>query len=372
MGTDLAWAEKVLTEAVEAAATSGDRRLAATALVQRAFLRLFTETEVTSDELLETAHRAVDVFTDLGDNLGLARAWRLTAQAHYLARQGGASTAASERALSHAQLAGDIFELREILEWYAITLFLGPMPADEAALRCERLLEKTRGDTVAEVHLIGAQAFLLAMLGRVDEAFAVLARGQEMMERLGEWIWIYTWHSAAIHLWQGDPAFAEAQLRPAYDALKKLGERSHFSTMAHGMAMAAYLQGRYDEAEQFTRECEEAAHANDVFSEIIWRSTRAKVLARKGLFEAAAELAAEAVAFARKGDFHIGTAEALMDLAEVEALAGHPGEAAAAIDEALGFCRLKGNLLAEERANTRLRDLSLPALPPHSVPVTTP
>ena len=42
MGGDLSWADRVLTEAVEAAATTGDRRLAAHALVQRGFLRLFT------------------------------------------------------------------------------------------------------------------------------------------------------------------------------------------------------------------------------------------------------------------------------------------------------------------------------------------
>ena len=40
---DLAWADRVLTEAVEAAATTGDRPLAAQALVQRGLLRLFTE-----------------------------------------------------------------------------------------------------------------------------------------------------------------------------------------------------------------------------------------------------------------------------------------------------------------------------------------
>ena len=36
-GLDLTWAERVLTEAVEAAATTGDRRLAAHALVQRGY-----------------------------------------------------------------------------------------------------------------------------------------------------------------------------------------------------------------------------------------------------------------------------------------------------------------------------------------------
>jgi hypothetical protein len=44
---ELSWAERVLTEAVEAAATTGDRLLAAHALVQRGFLRLFTDVDVT-------------------------------------------------------------------------------------------------------------------------------------------------------------------------------------------------------------------------------------------------------------------------------------------------------------------------------------
>ena len=367
MGVEFGWAEKVLTEAVEAAATTGDRRLAASALVQRAFLRLFTEADVTADELLQTARRAADVFSDLDDDLGLARAWRLTAQAHYLAREGGACTDASERALTFARAAGDIFEQREILEWLAIALFLGPMPADEAVSRCEQLLAETRGDRVAEVHIIGAQAFLLAMLGRPDEAFHLLARGQEILDQIGEWIWIYTWHSAAIHLWEGASAVAEAELRPSYDALKKLGERSHFSTMAHGLATATYMQGRYDEAERYTIDCEEAARANDVYSGIIWRSTRAKIFARRGRFDDAARLSAEAVSLARMGDFHVGTAEAYMDLAEVELLAGRTADSAAAIQEALHFYGLKRNLLAAEKARQRLRSLETEG----SLPVTS-
>ena len=89
----------MLTEAVEAAATTGDRLLAARALVQRGLLRLFTEPEVTADELIDVAERSIAVFEELGDELGLARAWRLKAQAHYLARRAGACAEASERAL---------------------------------------------------------------------------------------------------------------------------------------------------------------------------------------------------------------------------------------------------------------------------------
>ncbi len=131
--------------------------------------------------------------------------------------------------------------------------------------------------------------------------------------------------------------------------------------MAHGLGTATYMQGRYDEAEAYTIACEEAARANDVYSGIIWRSTRAKVFAQKGRFDDARRLAAEAVSIARTGDFHVGTAEAYMDLAEVERLAGRIDAASSAIQEALHFYGLKRNLLAAERARERLRTLETEA-----------
>ena len=70
MSGDLSWAHAVLDEAIAA----GDERLEAHARVQRAFLRLFTEPEVTSRELIEVAERADrGLRAPLGDELGLAR-----------------------------------------------------------------------------------------------------------------------------------------------------------------------------------------------------------------------------------------------------------------------------------------------------------
>jgi DNA-binding SARP family transcriptional activator len=98
---DLSWAHGVLGEALE----TGDERLRAHALVQRGFLRLFTEPEVTPEQLIAVAEQAIARFEHLGDQLGLARAWRLVGQAHYLARLAGACAEASERALAHARAA---------------------------------------------------------------------------------------------------------------------------------------------------------------------------------------------------------------------------------------------------------------------------
>ena len=101
-----------------------------------------------------------------------------------------------------------------------------------------------------------------------------------------------------------------------------MGEKSHFSSLAHALSSAVYMQGRYDEAEQLTRECEEATRPNDVHSQIIWRSIRAKTLARTGRFEAAEPLAGEAGRSCRHKRLYPAHADALIDLAEVLTLAG--------------------------------------------------
>jgi class 3 adenylate cyclase/tetratricopeptide (TPR) repeat protein len=357
MVVDMGWADSALTEAVQAATTTGDRSLAAHALVQRGLLRLFTEPEVTPQELFDVADRAIAVFEELADDLGLARAWRLKAQAHYLGRRAGLSEEASARALEHVRRTGDRFEEREIAEWLLIALFLGPAPADEAARRCERLLESSAGEPVLKVQILGALAFLAAIQGCWADADELIARARTITNNLGESVWSFSFDYATLCLWKGDPAAAELEVRPWYESLQKIGERSHFSAFAQVLARAVYLQGRYDEAEQLTRECEGASRPNNVESQIMWRSTRAKVLARRGDLEAAERLGEEAVAIAGESDFLTTHAEALMDLAEVLQLAGRRESAEANIQEAVRLFELKRNVLGADRARGRLADL---------------
>lgn len=355
---DFAWAEKVLTEAIEAAATTGDRRLAASALVQRGFLRLFTDREVTPAELIEVAERSIAVFEELDDQLALARAWRLIAQAHYLDRRLSRCAEASERAYGHVRKARDRFEEREIVEWLVIALLLGPAPATEAARRCERLLQEIPAESLLQSHVLGAMAPLVLMQGRVGEAEELMRRARSAMEAGGEWLWIVSFQLALVHLWQENPTAAEQELRPGYEALGKIGEKSHFSSFAHGLSSAVYMLGRYAEAEQLTRECEEAARPNDVHSQVHWRAARAKVLARRGEHEAAQRLCREAVEYASSSDFHVAHAEALMDLAEVMSLGDDRAAAQAAVGQAIDYFELKGNVFAAERARSKLEAMA--------------
>jgi tetratricopeptide (TPR) repeat protein len=322
--------------------------------VQRGLLRLFTERDVAPHELIDSADRSLSVFEELHDELGQARAWRLKAQAHYLGRRGAMSAAASQQALSHIRRVGDRFEEREIIEWLAIALLLGPTPAVEARQQCERLRREDATEPPVLAMLLTTEAMAVAMQGRIDEARELRARSQEIMSSLGEWVWIASFWWAHISIWDNDPVGAEHEIRQGYETLKQLGSKSHFSSLAHLLSNAVYSQGRYEEAESLTVECEQASRPNDVHSQILWRSTRAKVLARRGNFEAARLLARDALDFASTTDFYPAHADALMDLAEVHRLAGDEQAAVAAVEEAVQFYELKGNVFAAGRARPRL------------------
>jgi tetratricopeptide (TPR) repeat protein len=318
---------------------------------------LFTEAGVTASELMDVAERSIAVFDELHDELGLARAWRLRAQAHYLARRGGACGEASERALEHARAAGNRFEEREIVEWLVIALLLGPAPAADGATRCRHLVAEMSDMPLLQAEILAALAPFEAMLGRVDEATELIGRAHEIASNADTWIWISSFWEAFILLWRGDPIAAELELLPAYDALKQMGEKSHFSSIAHALSRALFDQRRYAEAEQLTHECEEASRPNDVHSQISWRAIRAKTLARRGEHQTAEQLAREAVAYAEKSDFLMAHADAMTDLAEVLELQSQRDGATEALQKALDLHEQKGNVLAADRTSARLAEL---------------
>ena len=351
---DLGWADAILEEAI----AEGDPRLKAHALVQRGFLQLFfLDSEVTAAELIEIAEDAIAVFESGGDDLGLARAWRLVGQSHYLAREGRLSAEAAETALRFAQRSGDRFEQLEILEWLGVALVLGPTTGVEGAALCRRLLAELAGDPRLKLVLIGTLAYMVGIQGRTSEAEQLVAEGRLLAERLDETAWLFPVLLAFKMAWLSDPVLAERNLRPVYEGLKGIGEQSHFCSVATMLARAVYDQGRYDEAEELSREAARSTRPNDVHSHIIWRGTRAKVLARRGELDAGEKLAREAVEYAEASDFLHSHADAITDLAEVLALAGRPEESASAIEGAIRLHEAKGNVFAVAHTRALLESL---------------
>jgi tetratricopeptide (TPR) repeat protein len=352
MSGNLSWAERILTEALE----TGDGRLKAHALVQRGFLRLFTEPEITPDVLIDGATKAVAVFEPLGDDLGLARAWRLVAQAHYLGRQGRACAEASEMALRHAVRAQDAFEVKEIVEWLAIALTVGSTPASEALQRCEELTDVAAGDRFLEVTLFSVRAYLEAMQGRPAEARTLLATAARAA---GDPAYLnripyFSIYLALVHILAGDEAGAERQLRDGCKALEEVGEKTNFCSVAALLGRALCAQGRYPEAEAYTRESEKASRPNDVLSNVMWRSVRASVRAQQGELVEAEILAREAVGFAAMSDFVNVHGDALVDLADVLRLGNRSDEANDALLSAAELYQQKGNVVSAARARSFL------------------
>ena len=83
------------------------------------------------------------------------------------------------------------------------------------------------------------------------------------------------------------------------------------------------------------------------------------MLARRGELEEGERLAREAVALAAETDMLNMHADALVDLAEVLALAG--GRTPAELEQALALYERKGNLVMAERTRSRLAELAAPA-----------
>jgi hypothetical protein len=148
---------------------------------------------------------------------------------------------------------------------------------------------------------------------------------------------------------------ADQILRRACEALAQIGERNFYSTLAALLARAVEAGGGPDEEVERHCEASRAAAGNeDVMSQVLWRATMARVLARRDAAEEAERLAREATARAERTDFLNLRGDALLDLAEVLRLAGRAAPAAGAAREALGCYEQKGNRASSERARAVL------------------
>jgi tetratricopeptide (TPR) repeat protein len=229
---------------------------------------------------------------------------------------------------------------------------LGPTPAPQVAIRCEALLKDVHGDAILEPTVLAVLGNALAMQARMEEADDLLRRWRQGVSEFGDSIWLFAINFGWIAL---DPVAAERELRPGYEALGRLGEKSHFSSVAGLLARAVCGQRRYDEADALARESQEAARPNDLHSHILWRTARAQVLAHRGQLDSAEALALEAVAFAEDSDFLDSHADALMVLADVHAQAGRTEEAVEDARHALELYEEKGNVLSAKSGRLRLQ-----------------
>jgi predicted ATPase/class 3 adenylate cyclase len=349
---DLVKLQSVVAETTELAATSGNHRSEAQALILGLWVRMFTNPEGWAEEAEREAMRAIAVFEDQGDERGLAKAWAVLGQMYLYKIQFARGEEAWENAAAHAHRAGDHRDEMESLSWVALCVCCGPTPAEQGLHRCAELLERARGDQKAMSTALFIQADLEAAIGRFDEAREHIRQAKALLQEVAGTVWMagpLAQFAGLVELWAGDPFAAERELRWGYDTLKAIGEMGWLPTVVDILAEALYAQGRYDEAEALTSESEEIAGTEDLYSQVFRRTVRAKVRAQQGEMEEAEQLAREAVDMSEATDFLGLRARAHMALGEVLELAGGAEEAGAVLEEATRLFDQKGFSLGVER-----------------------
>ena len=345
---DFARSLEVLDEAIEA----GDAK----ARVIRALVQASSGAG-SSDAIVREAEAAIAVFEPAQDDAGLATAYRMLAWAHGTEGRYGVAADAAQRAIEHADRAGDTRQYLRASTLYALSALHGPTPASEAIERCRQIVEDVAGDRRAEGLVTVILGWLEAMRGDFDAAREHARRGRAILDDVGTNVLAASTVSSEIEMLAGDPAAAERDLRRDYDALTELGETYLRSTVAGDLAQAVYVQGRADEALDLAAIAEELAAEDDVISQVFWRSVRAKVLAGRGRGEEALPLVEQAVELIRGTDSPVTLARTLVDLAEVHSLADRPEEAREALAEAAALLERKENVVGAQRVADRLEAL---------------
>jgi class 3 adenylate cyclase/tetratricopeptide (TPR) repeat protein len=331
--------------AADRAREAGIETAEALARVVGANVRVQSDPSASVDELERLAHAAIPLLEQAEDHAGLAYVWyslgysvancRLRCEEHAYA---------SQQALHHARLAGqprnDLFHLDGALAF-------GPMPADEAI----HALDAALGDA-RHPHPLLARAYLLALLGRFDEAWAIAREQTERLRELrgsGHEAW-----SGWIARLEGDEEAAARFFEAFCDSMEELGQTGALSSFLadHGRSLCAL--GRHDEAEPLAQRARELANEQDLWSQAIWRQVQALVLAVRGAHDEAERLARDAVQVLAPTDSLTEQGNAFVDLAEVLAAAGRADEARAALEQALDRYERKKNLVMAQRVREKL------------------
>jgi tetratricopeptide (TPR) repeat protein len=313
------------------------------------------ETDLVS--LDATTQPVLDELEDLGDDEGMAAVLLLLGQINMNRFERAAGYL--ERAVAAAERAGD----RRVAALAAgslgfITVF-GPVPAGEGIERCRALRRRVADHRIAPARLCCYEAVLHAMQGRIDQARALHAEAERIIDDLGN-----RWSSAntgfgrwALEMLAGAPQRAEAAARASLDLFKQMGATNAGSTAAALLAVALVQQDRHEEAIRYADLAAAWAAPDNIASRVGQLLARAHVLAVRGELEPAEAAAREAVRLSERSDDISQRGDALVDLGAVLDRAGRASEAATALRRAVALYQRKGNIVSAARANTTLERL---------------
>jgi class 3 adenylate cyclase/tetratricopeptide (TPR) repeat protein len=349
---------EVVGEANEAAAASEDMGLKGNVAIVGLWIRLFTNPQGWADEAQRDATRVIETFRELGDQRGQAKGWAVLGLVNTMKAQFALAEEAWRRAAGFARAAEDRRDELEDLAWIPLAVWAGPGRPEDALRVSQEVTERAGGDKKVMATALFMQAPFKAGAGNIEEARDLIAQAKAILQEIELTVWIagpLAQVAGWVELTADDPEAAERELRQGYETLQQIGDVAWLSTTVGILAEALYRLGRHDEAMELTSISEQTAAPDDVYSQVMWRSVRAKVIAPADR-EAAEHLAREAAAMADPSDFLHLRAVAAMSLADVLDRLGRSREAKEALREVVELFRRKGNDVEASRVEARLAE----------------
>jgi tetratricopeptide (TPR) repeat protein len=359
---DFASATGVLEEAITSARALDDEKTAWRARIELSLCQRTTDEEGWLTRARQDAETAIALFEELGDDRGVALAWRFASWIDQWNGHYAAAVTSLERALEHARRAGDVSEQKRILGNIGPNLVFGPELADAAADRLGRELRLADSDgrLALGASLRRDLGALHAMGGRFEDARAVLTEAAEVLTELDlvSDYGLTTGVSAYVEALAGNFAAAERDYRAARAIFAQTGENCRRLTAEVELAHTLVRLGQEDEALELTEIAEREVPADEFYCHALWRTARAKALARRGKVAEAEQLGREALELVEPTDDLATHAGVLTDLAEVVGAAGRGAEATQLAQKALDLYKRKGNLVLAGHALALLDALS--------------
>ncbi len=340
--------------------TSGDAALQMHGRIARAHVLMHAQSA--SAGIAATARRtaedALDLFSSLGDEVGLAHASTLLAMVQNLECQTEAMLKSLERAALHATTAGDLTLLGKTYGLMSGPLIYGPFTPSEVRARVASRSDghKSRFLTQAELML---EATLLRREGRFDDCVALWREADAMLADLGLELLRRGMSEipAECMLARGDIAEAERLYRESWDGLGQLGETGFRSTLGLRYAEVVYACGRPEEAEELVHECQAMGGPDDLANHVLGNALRSKIEADRGLLDEAEQLGRAAVAYALQTDMVTARACAYAALAHALRMAGRLDEARNLYEDAVRTHESHGDVVLATRTRELLVEL---------------
>jgi tetratricopeptide (TPR) repeat protein len=314
----------------ERAEAEGDRSGAMLSRAMALLLRTVIGDLRATDEQESLCRAALPLEDERGDPRRLALLWELIAFAAVFRMRNDDAVDAFEQVLSYRRLAGDS-PSAEQLDW---SLILGSRPADDGL---RMLGELAAGRPPGDADL--ARAAMLALLGRIDEAWALAEARSAHLREMGSGWYAGEQYLALIAMIEGDRQRACRHYAELIDALPP-GSDGVAASYKLALARDLCYLGRFEEAEPLLRQAQ--AVSPGPIQRARGPAVEALLLAERDELEQAEALARAGVAFAEsETDSLILQAWGYEDLATVLERAGRIDDARWALEHALALWEQK-------------------------------